>query len=81
MGYGTAGMSLTTSVTDIRGPVKSLAPFFHKIFTVLVARWAGSAFDMTEYDFPTDILLLAVEAVDAKIFGIQEKSPPRIEIG
>ena len=78
MGNGTAGMPLIASVTDIRGPVKLLAPFFHKIFTVLVA---GSAFDITENDFPTDILLPAMEAVDAKIFSIQEESPPRIEIG
>ena len=81
MGNGTAGMPLIASVTDIRGPVKLLAPFFHKIFTVLVAGWAGSAFDITENDFPTDILLPAMEAVDAKIFSIQEESPPRIEIG
>lgn len=37
MGDGAAGMSLITSVADIRGLVKLFAPFFHKIFTVLVA--------------------------------------------
>ena len=81
MGNCTACMSLIAPITDIRSPVKPVASFFHKILTVLVACRAGGAFDITEYDLAADIFLLAMKTVDAKIFGIQEKPPARIEVG
>lgn len=58
-----------------------MAPCFHKVPAMLVVGWAGGSFDIAEDDFSTDILLLAVKAVNAKVFSIQEGSPSRIEIG
>lgn len=48
---------------------------------VLVARRAGSAFDITKDNLSTDVFLLAMETVDTKVFGIQEEPSSRIEIG
>ena len=76
MWNGTVGMPLIAPVADIRCPVKSLAAFFHEILTMLVARGAGSTLNFAENDLATDILLLAVEAVDAEVFGIQKEPLP-----
>lgn len=81
MGNGTAGMAFITSVADIRCPVKPAAAFFDKILTVLVAGGAGSAFGVAENDLAADILFLAVKAVDAEVFCIQEEAPAGIEVG
>lgn len=81
MGNGTASMSLLAPVTDIGSPVKPVAAFFHKILAVLVTGGAGSALHVAKNDLSTDILLLAVETVDAEVFGIKKKPPARIEIG
>ena len=62
-------------------PGQDMAPCFHKVPAILVVGWAGGSFDIAEDDFSTDILLLAVKAVNAKVFSIQEGSPSRIEIG
>ena len=78
---GTAYMPLVTSIADIRSPVKSVAAFPYKILAVLVARRAGSAFDITKDNLSTDVFLLAMETVDTKVFGIQEEPSSRIEIG
>ena len=43
---------------------------------MLVARGAGSTLNFAENDLATDILLLAVEAVDAEVFGIQKEPLP-----
>lgn len=75
---GAAYMSLITSITDIRSPVKPVAAFPYKILAVLVA---GSTFDITKDNLSTDIFLLAMETVDTKIFGIQEEPSSRIVIG
>ena len=80
MWNGTAGMPLIAPVADIGRPVKPAAAFFHKILTVLVTGRAGSAFHVAENDLSTDIFLLAVEAVDAEVFGIEKKPPARIEV-
>ena len=81
MGDGTACMPLITPVTDIWSPVKPVAAFPYKILAVLVARRAGSTFDITKDNLSTDIFLLAMETVDTKVFGIQEEPSSRIEIG
>ena len=81
MGNGTTGMALITPIADIGSPIKRVAAFFHKILTVLVAGGAGSAFGIAENDFPADILLLTMEAVDAEVFSIEEEPSARIEIG
>lgn len=77
----TADMGLITSVADIGSPVKPVAAFLYKIITVLVAGGTGRAFGIAENDFPADILLLTMEAVDAEVFSIQEEPSARIEIG
>ena len=73
MGDGTAGMALITPITDIRSPVKPLASFFHKILTMLVAGRTRGTLDTAGNYLSTDILLLAVKAVDAKVFSVQEE--------
>ncbi len=67
---GTAGMPLIAPVADIGRPVKPGAAFFDEILTALVTGEAGSALNVAENDLSTDILLLAVETMDAEVFGI-----------
>ena len=71
---GTAYMPLVTSIADMRSPVKSVAAFPYKILAVLVARRAGSAFDITKDNLSTDVFLLAMETVDTKVLAFR-KSP------
>lgn len=73
-------MTPVTSIADIRGTVKPLAAFFHKVFTMLVTRRTGSTLDMTEDDLFADIFLLAVKAVETEVFGIQEEPLAGIEV-
>lgn len=80
MGDGTACMSLITTIANIRSLVKPAAVLPYKILAVLVARRAGSTFDITKDNLSTDIFLLAMETVDTKVFGIQEESSSRVKI-
>lgn len=77
----TTYMPFVTPIADIGGPVKPVAMFPRKILTMLITGRAGSAFNIAEQDFLTDILLLAMETVDTKVFSVQEKPPARIEVG
>lgn len=81
MGDRTTYMPLITPIADIRGPIKPVAVFPHKIVTMLIAGRTGGAFNIAEKDFPADILFLAMETMDAEVFSVQEKLPARIEVG
>ena len=59
-----------TTVAHIRCFVESIAAFFDKVPTCLIAGRTGGAFDTTENDFATGVDFLTMIPVDAKVMCI-----------
>ena len=80
MGNSASDMTFVTAIANIGSTDEPLTTLLLIILTMLITRRTGCTLDVAKNDFATNICLLAMIPVYAKVLGVKKKSFPRVVI-